>query len=377
MPAKSVFEIAYVGNHTNHLMIEGSGSSNFQNLNLIPLGALFQPDRVTGFNPIVAGNPAATAQNIQNLNTADYRPFGTFCAVATLPCPAGSVIAGYGDNGLLLTRHGGWANYNALQTSWNKQAGQVTFGFNYTFSKALGLCGTSQFSCAVPDPTNLAHDYGVLSLDRSHVFNSSYQIDLGSISRRLKTPDPVKRFLKPLTDGWTIAGITTLQSGPDLASIRTNFSLQNGLPNNINSKSLLGTPDISIQPVLLCDPTRGLMPHQYINGACFGLPGNGTVGSGLNGAYQLPYIKGPAFINSDLSLYKGFKISERQSLQLRASAFNFLNHPLWSFNPNGSAISLHMSQNASGQFVNDNKQFGFADIKYGQRIVELALKYSF
>jgi len=379
LPWKSLFEIAYVGNHSNQLMIEGSGSSNFQNLNLIPLGAMFQRDRVTGFNPIVPGNPAATAQNIQNLNTADYRPFGTFCAAGAGLCPNGSDprLAGFGDNGMLLTRHGGWANYNALQVSWNKQSGQVTFGFNYTFSKALGLCGTSQFSCAVPDPTNLAHDYGVLSLDRSHVFTSSYQIDLGTISRFLKVGDNVRSVFKPLVDGWTIAGITTLQSGPDLASIRTNFSLQNGLPNNLNSKSLLGTPDISIQPVLLCDPTKGLTPHQYINGACFGLPGNGTVGSGVNGAYQLPYIKGPAFINSDLSLYKSFKISEHQNLQLRASAFNFLNHPLWSFNPNGNAISLHMSQNASGQFVNDNKQFGFADIKYGQRIVELALKYSF
>jgi hypothetical protein len=376
-PWKSIFELAYVGNHTNHLMIEGSGSSNFQNLSLIPLGALFQPDRVTGFNPIVPGNNAATAQNIQNLNTADYRPFGTFCAVAVRPCPSASVIQGYGDNGLLLTRHGGWANYNALQASWNRSTGQFTFGFNYTFSKALGLCGTSQFSCAVPDPTNLAHDYGVLSLDRSHIFNSSYQIDLGNLSRYLKIGDDAARFLKPLIDGWTIAGITTLQSGPDLASIRTNFSLQNGLPNNLNSKSILGTPDISIQPVLLCDPRKGLKPHQYMNGACFGLPGNGAVATGTNGAYQLPYIKGPAFMNSDLSLYKGFKVTERQSLQLRASAFNFLNHPLWSFNPNGNAISLHMAQNASGQFVNTNNQFGFADIKYGQRTLELAVRYSF
>jgi len=36
-----------------------------------------------------------------------------------------------------------------------------------------------------------------------------------------------------------------------------------------------------------------------------------------------------------------------------------------------------MAQGASGVYGNNNAKFGFADIKYGQRIVELALKYSF
>jgi hypothetical protein len=353
-PWKSVFELAYVGNHTNHLMLEGGGTNGLQNVNLIPLGGLFGTDPVTGqvFN----------STNVNSANLADFRPFG----------------AGFGDNALAVTRHGGWANYNALQASWNKQAGQFTFGFNYTFSKALGVCGTSQFTCAAPDPTNLAHDYNVLSLDRSHVFNSSYQLDLGNIGKSLRGDNPmVNSVVNALTNGWTIAGITSLQSGPNLGSFTTNFNLTNGLVNNAN-RVILGTPDITLMPVLTCDPTRDLAPHQYINGNCFGVPGNGTPGTLQNGPYQLPYLKGPAYFNSDLSLYKTFKSGERQSFQLRASAFNFLNHPIWSFNPNGGALGLQMAQaTPGGLFANTNKSFGFADQKLGQRIIELAVKYSF
>ena len=341
-PWKSLFEVAYVGNHSNHLTFEG----NLQNLNVIPAGALF----AVGTN----------TNTVQNANLANFRPFS----------------AGFGNNSLNLTNHGGYANYNALQASWNKTAGLVTFGVNYTFSKALGLCGTAQLNCALADPTNLAHDYGPLSIDRSQVFNSSYQIALGNRFHG-------NQILEELANGWTIAGITSLQSGPDLAALTTNFNIapaqgSSTLPGFFSNRTILGTPDINLQPTLLCNPTSNLGPNQFVNGSCFGVPGNGVTGSGANGIYSLPYIHGPAYVNSDLSLYKDFKITERQSLQFRASAFNFLNHPLTSFNPNDNTnLTLKFAQNGSGQFVQSNPTFGVADIKLGRRIMELALKYSF
>ena len=47
---------------------------------------------------------------------------------------------------------------------------------------------------------------------------------------------------------------------------------------------------------------------------------------------------GPAFFNADLGLFKNFQFKESKKLQLRFNAYNFLNHPLWSFN--GSNLSL-------------------------------------
>jgi hypothetical protein len=44
-----------------------------------------------------------------------------------------------------------------------------------------------------------------------------------------------------------------------------------------------------------------------------------------------PYMRGPAYFDSDLALFKNFQITERQKLQFRISAVNFLNHPLSQF----------------------------------------------
>ena len=64
---------------------------------------------------------------------------------------------------------------------------------------------------------------------------------------------------------------------------------------------------------------------------------------------MMPEIFGPAFFNSDLGLFKNFKIRESMKLQFRIQASNFLNHPLWSMSQ-GSALNLQFQQNANGSF---------------------------
>ena len=53
---------------------------------------------------------------------------------------------------------------------------------------------------------------------------------------------------------------------------------------------------------------------------------------------MLPAAYGPAFFDSDLSIFKNFQIKEGMKLQLRAQSYNFLNHPLYSF-PSGSNLN--------------------------------------
>ncbi len=52
---------------------------------------------------------------------------------------------------------------------------------------------------------------------------------------------------------------------------------------------------------------------------------------GQNGPTLLPAIYGPAFFNSDLGLFKNFQIKESMKAPFRIQAYNFLNHPNWSF----------------------------------------------
>ena len=60
-----------------------------------------------------------------------------------------------------------------------------------------------------------------------------------------------------------------------------------------------------------------------------------------------PTFTDPAYFDSDLALYKNFKISERQKIQFRLSATNWLNHPLAQFGLAGIATKLSTSANLS------------------------------
>jgi hypothetical protein len=84
-------------------------------------------------------------------------------------------------------------------------------------------------------------------------------------------------------------------------------------------------------------------------------------------------MNGPWFWNSDLTLFKNFTFKESQKLQFRVSAFNFLNHPLWTFIANDP--NLNLSFNQQGQLSNPN--FGVTGNKTGHRIIQLGIKYVF
>jgi len=151
--------------------------------------------------------------------------------------------------------------------------------------------------------------------------------------------------------------------------MNTNGAKIPGTTFNISTTALLGTPNIAISPIMTCNPLSNLGPNQYFNPSCFGLPTQ----IGQNGPTILPTIYGPAYFNADLGIFKNFAIhGERMKLQLRANAFNFLNHPLWSFN-GGSALNLTYS--SAG--VMNNPLFGTVTTKQGHRIVQMSARFTF
>ncbi len=141
-----------------------------------------------------------------------------------------------------------------------------------------------------------------------------------------------------------------------------------GTTYNISNVSLLGTPNIQLSPILTCDPRSGLAEHQYINANCFAVP----TAIGQNGGTIIPPIYGPGYFNTDLGVYKNWRITEGKTFQFRLYMYNFLNHPLYSFN--GGNLTLSFDPNT---LKPNSPNFGITTDKQGHRIIQLAFKFMF
>jgi hypothetical protein len=386
LPWRSNLEVAYVGSQTSQLSddaedIEGSNYSELANQNKTPLGAFFQPDPVTG---VLSTNPQQLGQN-PNLGTltytstgnkaADYRPLGV----------------AYGTNAVYMMQNTAYANYNGLQVSWIKQTGRLTFDLNTTWSKALG-------TSLQENPFDIHKNYGPMNIDRPWVFNSTYAYDSG----KLHTGSAI---LNQALGGWTISGISTWQAGGYIPAALGNgvpnfgMGLQyinlpadnsaNGLAKDTGLTNALGAPtyfgtdaNIPILPVLTCNPTSGLAHYQLLNGKCFTAP---PIGS--NGGQKFPYMRAMPYFDNDLAIARTFHIHERQEVQFRASAFDWMNHALPQFssltpltlNYNVDYVSGAITPNYNQASTGTNA-FGVMDTKSQsgyQRIIALNIKYSF
>jgi len=196
-------------------------------------------------------------------------------------------------------------------------------------------------------------------------------------------------IVRGAVNGWEISGITQIESGADLTSGAGGYNFDYspiaipqaksasnplGTAIQVNNTALLGTPDIQEMALLTCNPSKGNLKGYYVNASCFSLP----AGNGVNGTTKMPYIPGPKYWKSDLTAIKNFKIGEHQNAQFRIAGFNFLNHALLSFAPGDSNTELNNYTYVAGTGeVNGNANFGHAQWHFGQRILELGVKYSF
>lgn len=339
LPYKMTFELSYVGNNTNYVQ-------NGLNINAVPVGALNDPVQLAARCP--GGKSGIPNDPNNGTCQQQFRPYSNYQSINA-------------------TESSGKAQYDGLQASLTRYSGWLTLALNYTWSKSLANSSTAG---AFKDYG--VHEYwSVANFDRAHVFNAAYVVSLPKMGIN-------NGVLRGLANGWEISGITQVQSGAQLtAATGANMGL-NGAAGGV---TLLGTPDVSPAATLLCNPATGLKHGQYANPSCFGLPGVGGIGNA-----RFPYLAAPMFWNSDITLVKKFRLTERQNLEFRLAAFNFMNHALTSFSNGDNNLKLNF--NSSGQLSNatDTKNacpgpactaFGYPDYHYGHRIVEVGAKYNF
>ena len=372
----SVLDVAYVGSSTTQLSdnsegIEGSNFAALADQNKTPLGAFFKPDPVTGVlstNPENLGNnPNGTGTTPTGNKAADYHPYGY----------------AYGTAAVAMNQSTAYTNYNALQVAWIKTTGKLGYNLNATWSKTLG-------TGLQTNPYDVRLNYGPTATDRPIVFNASYYYQTGKLHYS-------NGYINQALGGWTISGISTWQGGgyipAALGNGVPNFNMglaYTGLPANakaqgigsgIGSATYFGTDAaVPILPVLTCNPTSGLVHYQRVNGNCFNAPAVGT-----QGGQNYPYMSAGAYFNNDLAIYRSFRIFETQQIQFRASANNWLNHPLPNYSSSGGSGPLGLAYNVDYASKNITKNyntntFGVMDSKTGapyQRIITLSAKYFF
>ncbi|HEY5212801.1 MAG TPA: carboxypeptidase regulatory-like domain-containing protein [Acidobacteriaceae bacterium] len=410
LPWRSVFEASYVGNHSAEEYLDGS-NSNIGNLNNNAVGAFFNPDPILGklVSPsspcetgTIDGNQplSCVGQTTPTFKSQDYRPLQSY-------------------QNVMLLSHAAYSYYNSLQVTFTKQSGPFTFLANYTFSKVLGIrdggSNNGPGNGSGVDPFVLRNNYGPLAYDHTHILNLTYNWSL---------PSPIHgsnlgmKLAGGAVNGWKLSGYTTYQSGAPLqlstgGSLNTSYAsgltvptvAHPNLPNNgimlanglvatsINPSSYFGTDAYKVLvPALTCDPTKGLAKGQYFNPKCFTTPAYGT-----QGAINMPYMRNPAYFDSDLGLYKDFHFTSSRYIQFRASATNWLNHPLRQFGLAGNgdqSLNFQLSTPATcagcvdsnGKALNvisesptnvNTSTTGTPAFKNGSRFVTLAAKFYF
>jgi hypothetical protein len=196
----------------------------------------------------------------------------------------------------------GNSNYNALWLTFNKRMARgLQFNTSYTWSKSIDYNSRNVQGVSVQDSNNLRGDRGLSDYDARHrlVLNGLYSLPFHG---------------NRLVEGWELATILTLQSGNPVTFFTTNRTLTG---SGTIRASVTGPVGTSFSPALNGNATY----VAYIqNPAAFYDQGNAFGNLGRN------TVIGPGFSNLDFAVVKNVKLRESLSWQIRADAFDLLNH---------------------------------------------------
>lgn len=298
--------------------------------------------------------PGATVSTAALDCRRPYQPYRVGGVVSSSTCS----YAGYNgavatNNGTVLAltypgmRFGGFndrtpalnANYNSLQATLRGRIGsKVDLFATYVWSKNLTYDGPTV------DNYDLHKNYGVADSDLRHRF---------TVSMLAHLPDP--QFWgaagRQVLGGWQLNVIQFVQSGQPFTITSGTDTNRDGTNNdrvNIN-----GDPYTHAT-------TRAAKIARYLNPAALTVPGFATATDVPFGNEQRNSLSGPAFLNTNASLFKTFPIYERLRFQLRAEAFNVIgNVNLGIPRTNLSVFGNLTSGNITGT-QNDPRIFQFA-----------------
>jgi len=346
------FKLGYVGGHGRNLP---------NSLNVNQLGNANYSQGVSGLGTNVsnafAGLGAFSSGLVQRYQTL-------------LPFPQ--------YQGITLATSLGYSNYNALTVKVQKRFTHgVMLLASYTWSSnwdnIWGAYGSSNSlnsgNNGPQDIYNLSSEYAraTNNIPNRASFAGSWELPFGRGKRFLGN---VNHFVDLAVGGWKFHDITVIQNGGPLAITQTN-----GLSSYGNSTQ---------RPTYIpgIDPCKSGRPEdrigQYFNPQAFRATPPPTVGGALpyGDVHRSTSCSGPGYINSDLSLNKDFRVTERVHAEFRAEALNAFNTPqfatpslsIGSYSATASSTNFTAYSSGAGQITGT---LGFP------RLVQLGARLTF
>jgi hypothetical protein len=210
------------------------------------------------------------------------------------------------EQGILYTCNCANSNYHGLQAKAEKHAHSLDFILNYTYSKAMGYSnfGGGGFD----DNYHPSASYGPASFNPTHAlsFSNVWQIPYGR-GRRWGADSSKAADL--ILGGWSLDGITTLDSGRPFSPMVSNTASVNADFNGVRA-DIIGNPHIANQSAA-----------EWFNVAAYTDPQQPY----RDGTASANSLWGPALYVFNLALAKTFVITEGKTLEFRWENFNAFN----------------------------------------------------
>lgn len=243
------------------------------------------------------------------------------------------------------------AGHYQRDTGFLRLEKRASFGLSFTayyvFSKQMDDYSAPYGN---QDFFNLRNDWALAASNRPQSLQLSYiyELPFGSGKPLLHFSD----WRRSLVSGWSISGMATWDDGRPLA-LHPEFN---------NTGNVLSTLNVNVVPGV--DPhVANPGPDLWFNPAAFSQPTDFTLG---NGPPTEPNLLGPGYNSMDLSMSKRLPIGGDRTVELSASAFDFLNHANWNY-----------PDTAIGPATAPNINAGHIIGSHGGRVIQFGLNVSF
>jgi hypothetical protein len=322
LPAHWLISLSYLGNHTVHNWIAQER------------------------NPALP-NPTATTSTTNQRRILSGYPGGSY--YASIDTADDGASARY--QGLLVSGTHSFSSHYQLSANFTDSNCLSDFDFG----AALAASTNSQVF-------NRHADWGPCISDTRYNFNLT-GVAVSSLGGN-------NVWAKRILSDWQLAPIMQARSGQPLGAI--NIGSDNSRTGLNNDRPVQILPDVyATSPACLPAPCV-----QWLNKAAFATPGSALDPVGSYGNVGRNSIRGPHFVNFDLSLVRMFKLREHQTLQFRVEGFNIFNHT----NFVGGYAPAGQYAGSAYQTLSQNLGAGdFGRIKgaYDPRIFQFALRFMY